>query len=89
MTRISQQLRVKQRVSLTKSHRSNKTTTTSLNLSTMVREFTDLVVLPAEYVQLIRVRSKDGNFRFDLQPESDISELLNKVSNNDLGNYQT
>ena len=25
------------------------------------------------------MRSKDGNFRFDIQPESDISELLKKV----------
>ena len=32
--------------------------------------------------QLIRVRSKDGNFRFDLQPTSDISEFLNKVISN-------
>ncbi|KAJ8517029.1 hypothetical protein ONZ45_g5716 [Pleurotus djamor] len=28
---------------------------------------------------LVRVRSKDGNFRFDLQPSSDISELLSKI----------
>lgn len=30
-------------------------------------------------LQLIRVRSKDGNFRFELQPSSDISELISKV----------
>ncbi|KAG6817620.1 hypothetical protein H0H87_006248 [Tephrocybe sp. NHM501043] len=28
---------------------------------------------------LIRVRSKDGNFRFDIQPTADISELLAKI----------
>ncbi|KAJ8474487.1 hypothetical protein ONZ45_g15930 [Pleurotus djamor] len=28
---------------------------------------------------LVRVRSKDGNFRFDLQPSSDISELLSRI----------
>ncbi|KAH7914485.1 NPL4 family-domain-containing protein [Hygrophoropsis aurantiaca] len=28
---------------------------------------------------LIRVRSKDGNFRFDLAPTADISELVNKI----------
>ncbi|KAH0590327.1 hypothetical protein H2248_000487 [Termitomyces sp. 'cryptogamus'] len=28
---------------------------------------------------LIRVRSKDGNFRFELQPTADISELLAKI----------
>ncbi|KAG6869146.1 hypothetical protein C0993_012245 [Termitomyces sp. T159_Od127] len=28
---------------------------------------------------LIRVRSKDGNFRFDLQPTADISELFAKI----------
>ncbi|TFK41295.1 NPL4 family-domain-containing protein [Crucibulum laeve] len=28
---------------------------------------------------LIRVRSKDGNFRFDLRPDSDISELVAKI----------
>ncbi|KAG6889380.1 hypothetical protein C0995_001445 [Termitomyces sp. Mi166 len=28
---------------------------------------------------LIRVRSKDGNFRFDLQPTADVSELLAKI----------
>lgn len=31
-------------------------------------------------MQLIRVRSKDGNFRFELSPNSDISALLAKVS---------
>ncbi|KAG6820750.1 hypothetical protein H0H93_012014 [Arthromyces matolae] len=30
-------------------------------------------------VKLIRVRSRDGNFRFDLQPTADISELLAKI----------
>lgn len=30
--------------------------------------------------QLVRIRSKDGNFRFDLQPEDDFSLLLTKVS---------
>lgn len=30
--------------------------------------------------QLIRIRSKEGNFRFELQPEDDISVLLAKVS---------
>ena len=29
--------------------------------------------------QLIRVRSKDGNFRIELAPESDISQFLAKV----------
>ncbi|KAF8641129.1 hypothetical protein AX17_000771 [Amanita inopinata Kibby_2008] len=28
---------------------------------------------------LIRIRSKDGNFRFELSPKSDVSELLNKI----------
>ncbi|TDL28765.1 polyubiquitin-tagged protein recognition complex, Npl4 component [Rickenella mellea] len=28
---------------------------------------------------LVRVRSKDGNFRFDVQPTTDISELLHKI----------
>ena len=55
----------------------------------MVRELTDIVGSITERIQLIRVRSKDGNFRFDIQPESDISELLKKVSKNNLGNYQT
>jgi Nuclear pore localisation protein NPL4 len=31
-------------------------------------------------LQLIRVRSKDGNFRFELSPDNDISVLLAKVS---------
>jgi len=31
-------------------------------------------------MQLVRVRSKDGNFRFDLPPNTDISVLLAKVS---------
>jgi hypothetical protein len=30
--------------------------------------------------QLIRVRSRDGNFRFELQPTDDISVLAQKVS---------
>jgi len=30
--------------------------------------------------QLVRIRSRDGNFRFELQPTSDISELVTKVS---------
>ena len=41
----------------------------------------------ADNIQLIRVRSKDGNFRFDVQPESDISELLKKVGTVDLGKH--
>ncbi|GAA5889832.1 hypothetical protein JCM5296_002356 [Sporobolomyces johnsonii] len=28
---------------------------------------------------LVRIRSKDGNFRFDLQPSDDISVLVNKI----------
>ncbi|GAA5967365.1 hypothetical protein JCM3765_000502 [Sporobolomyces pararoseus] len=28
---------------------------------------------------LVRIRSKDGNFRFDLQPTDDISALVNKI----------
>ncbi|KAL4261695.1 Nuclear protein localization protein 4 [Pleurotus pulmonarius] len=28
---------------------------------------------------LVRVRSKDGNFRFDLQPSADISDLVSKI----------
>ena len=31
------------------------------------------------YLQLIRIRSKDGNFRFDFNPDDDISRLLEKV----------
>ncbi|KAI0336196.1 polyubiquitin-tagged protein recognition complex Npl4 component [Cubamyces sp. BRFM 1775] len=31
------------------------------------------------FLQLIRIRSKDGNFRFEFQPTADISELLSKV----------
>lgn len=30
-------------------------------------------------LQLIRIRSKDGNFRFDFNPDDDISRLLEKV----------
>jgi hypothetical protein len=29
---------------------------------------------------LVRVRGKNGNFRFELQPEDDVSVLANKVS---------
>jgi hypothetical protein len=54
----------------------------------MVREFTGLAVFIAECFQLIRVRSKDGNFRLEMRPESNISELLKKVSNNAFENHQ-
>ncbi|KAI0067936.1 polyubiquitin-tagged protein recognition complex Npl4 component [Artomyces pyxidatus] len=30
-------------------------------------------------VQLVRIRSRDGNFRFEMQPNADISELVAKV----------
>ena len=29
--------------------------------------------------QLIRIRSRDGNFRFEFSPKADVAELLEKV----------
>jgi len=33
----------------------------------------------AQYSQLIRIRSKDGNFRYEFSPEAEMSDLLAKV----------
>jgi hypothetical protein len=47
-------------------------TLTHLDLQTLI-----LILIRA---QLVRIRSRDGNFRFELRPTSDISELVTKVS---------
>jgi hypothetical protein len=41
--------------------------------------YSDAHYLRSNTAQLIRIRSKDGNFRFDLAPEADIMELFSKV----------
>ena len=41
--------------------------------------FQFLANVSVKYIQLVRIRSRDGNFRFELQPTSDISELVAKV----------
>ena len=37
------------------------------------------VLFSESFSQIVRIRSKDGNYRFDLQPTADISELVAKV----------